>query len=102
MARFDVYTYNNLAVPLVLDVQANLLSDLNTRAVIPLTPKKSAGDEIVPKLKPVIEINGTSYILMTTDLATIPKMSMLEFVTNVEDEYRQVIVDSLDFLFQGF
>lgn len=102
MARFDVYAYNNSSVPLVLDVQANLLSDLNTRAVIPLIPMENASGETLPKLKPIIVIDKKSYILMTTDLATIPKISLGDFIINIESNYRQVIVESLDFLFQGF
>lgn len=102
MARFDVYAYNNPSVHLVLDVQANLLSDLSTRTVIPLMPLENASLETMAKLKPIIEIDKKSYILMTTDLATIPKTSLGNFVSNIEADYRQIIVESLDFLFQGF
>ena len=37
MARFDVYEYKSINVPYVLDVQADLLSDLNTVVVVPFS-----------------------------------------------------------------
>ena len=102
MARFDVYKYDNPSVPLVLDVQADLLSDLSTCAVIPLVSEEMSKHEAVLKLKPVIEINGQNYILMTTDIGTVIKASLGKKVSNVEDEYRQIVTEALDFLFQGF
>ncbi len=102
MARFDVYQYNSPSVPLVVDVQANLLSDLNTCVVIPLIPEESASKEALPKLKPIIEIDGKNYIFMTTDLGAITKSSLGEVVTNIEEQHRQSVTDALDFLFQGF
>ena len=41
MARFDVYK-NPEGSGYLLDVQASLLSDLNTRIVVPLLPQSSA------------------------------------------------------------
>jgi hypothetical protein len=41
-----------------MDIQANLLTDLNTCVVVPLVPEESANKEALPKLKPVIEIDG--------------------------------------------
>lgn len=102
MARFDVYKYKNPSVPLVIDVQANLLSNLNTCVVIPLVPEQNASKEVLPKLKPVIEINGENYIFMTTDIGTITRSSLGEVVTNIEKKHRQNITDAIDFLFQGF
>jgi len=40
MTRFDIYKYESKAAPLVIDVQADLLSDLNTGIVIPLKQRK--------------------------------------------------------------
>ncbi len=102
MARFDVYEYKAAKVPYVLDVQANLLSDLNTVVVLPLVPKEEAYKEVAPKLKPVIQVNGQNYILMTTDIGTLARSTLGKCVVNIENEHRQDIVDALDFLFQGF
>ena len=102
MARFDIYKYSGKAVPLVIDVQADLLSDLNTCAVIPLVLEKNARKEALSKLKPTIQIEGGKYILMTTDIGTVTRSSLGEHVVNVENDYRQEIIEALDFLFQGF
>lgn len=102
MARFDIYKYGSKAVPLVIDVQADLLSDLNTCAVIPLVPEKQAKKEYLEKLKPIIQIDGKNYVLMTTDIGTVTRVSLGEHIANVENDYRQEITEALDFLFQGF
>ena len=102
MARFDIYKYGGKAVPFVLDVQADLLSDLNTCAVIPLVPEKQAMKEVLSKLKPIIQVDGLNYILMTTDIGTVTRSSLGEHITNVENDYRQEITEAIDFLFQGF
>ncbi len=54
MARFDAYDYSSQSVPLVLDVQADLLVELQTRVVIPLVPETKAKKEALPRLKTVL------------------------------------------------
>ena len=102
MARFDVHEFRSAGVPLVLDVQANLLNDLNTRVVVPLFPHSKARLETVPKLKPVFEIKGKPYVLMTTDIGTVHKAELGAVVVNLEQDHRESIVEAIDFLFQGF
>jgi toxin CcdB len=101
MARFDVHEYGG-AIPMVLDVQADLLSELNTRMVIPLVPLAGAQREVLPRLKPVIAVGGRDYVMVTTDMAAGPTSALGKRVTNVEDPYRDIIVEAVDFLFQGF
>ena len=102
MARFDIYKYSSKRVPFVLDVQADLLSDLNTVVVLPLVPEEQAQKESAARLKPTIEFDGRNYVLMTTDIGTVPRDTLGSSVTNIEDQHRQEITDALDFLFQGF
>ncbi len=101
MARFDVYKYSE-GVPLVLDVQADFLSDLNTRMVVPLVALEGAEAEVLPRLKPVLNVAGTPYVMVTTDMAAQPKSALGPLVTNIEDQYRDTVTTALDFLFQGF
>ena len=68
MARFDVYRFRSRATPLVVDVQADVLSDLASRVVVPLVTIDQAEKEVLARLKPAIRIAGNDYILMTTDL----------------------------------
>lgn len=102
MARFDVYKYTSPKVSLVVDVQADLLRDLNTVVVLPLISETIAKNEAAARLKPTVMIDGQRYILMTTDIGTVKRSTLGDFVANIEDEHRQDITDALDFLFQGF
>tara|TARA_R110001599_G_scaffold1644_2_gene8164 strand:- start:1882 stop:2190 length:309 start_codon:yes stop_codon:yes gene_type:complete len=102
MARFDIYALNRAEVPYVLEVQADLLSDLASTVVVPLVPADVAKAETMRKLKPEIIIKGESFCLMTTDIGTLRRASLGKPVVNVEESYRAMIVDALDFLFQGF
>jgi toxin CcdB len=100
MARFDVYKYS-AAVPYVVDVQADLLSDLKTRVVIPLLPHAQAKKEVLPRLKPVIKIHGKDHVLMTTDIGAIRIADLGPPAENIQDQ-RQVIAAAIDFLMMGF
>jgi toxin CcdB len=102
MARFDVYKFDSKSVPLLVDVQTNLLADLSSCVVVPLLPEATAKEEALPRLKPLIQVDGKNYILVTTDIGTVAKSSLGECVTNLEDSNRQTIIEALDFLFQGF
>lgn len=100
MPRFDVHQYSD-EVPLILDVQADLLSDLNTRAVVPLLPHAQVKKEELPRLKPILKIKGKNFVMMTTDIGVIKVSDRGKFVENIEAQ-RQAIIEALDFLFQGF
>ena len=102
MARFDVYKFNSKSVPFVLDVQADLLNDLNTRDVVPLIPLNKAQNEVLPKLKPAIDIGEKAYVLITTDIGTVSTSSLGKLTVNIENEHRQTVTEALDFLLQGF
>lgn len=102
MARFDVYKMRaQTDVPLVVDVQADLLEALRTRVVVPLLLLADAEHEAAARLKPIVDIVGKPYVLMTTDLSAIPISALGEKIASIEQQ-RQIIVDALDFLFQGF
>jgi toxin CcdB len=84
----------------VLDVQAELLTDLSTPAVIPLLPENN----VLPpmhQLNPVFEIEGRRHVMVTQAIATIPipepKHSMLSLGSR-QDEIRR----ALDSLLLGF
>lgn len=102
MARFDVYRFASKSAPLLLDVQSDILGELNSRVVIPLAPVTKAGGEELPRLKPRIKVGGKSYILMTTDMAALPKNRLGALVTNIAGADRDDISKALDFLFFGF
>lgn len=102
MARFDVFEFNGHDVPFVLQVQADLFSDLSTVVVVPLLPEAKNRKMILGHLTPVVRINGEKYIMQTANIGTIMRASTGKSVANLEEEYRQEIVQALDFLLQGF
>lgn len=102
MARFDVYRFDSSTAPLVVDVQSELLDDLASRVVVPLVPVRKATKEVLPRLKPMIVVDGQDYILMTTDLAALPHARLGSRVANIGTAHRDDITNALDFLFFGF
>lgn len=102
MARFDVYRAVGRRGSLMVDVQADLLSDLNTRVIVPLIRIEEAGDNATPRLRPVIQIDNRQYVLSPTDIAAIPTRYLGQPVANLETDHRDTITNALDFLFQGY
>ena len=58
MARFDVYA-NRGGLGFLLDVQADLMTRLNTRMVVPLLPLDAAPTPAT-RLNPIFEVQGRS------------------------------------------
>ena len=100
MARFDVYLLLKGRAPLVVDLQAELFAHIGSRVIIPLLPPdfKTAP---LPRLMPVVLVKGVEYRLVTTDLAAVPCEQLGALIGNLEDQ-RDVIVNAVDFLLQGF
>ncbi|WP_417467504.1 CcdB family protein [Maricaulis sp.] len=101
MARFDLFRVNSRRIPLMVDVQAEILGDLASRVVIPLHLVDQAEEPPLPRLKPVLVIGGQSYLLLTTDIGAQPLHSLGKPIGNIE-EHRDEITSAMDFLFQGF
>ena len=102
MARFDVYPsalVGDTEAPYWLDVQADHLSALATRVVVPLCLQR-ADIRLAERLQPVLEVQGQALFLDTANLATFPKRLLHKPVANLREQ-RFAIEDALDFLFQG-
>ncbi len=99
MARFGVYK-NPDGDGYLLDVQANLLSHLNTRVVVPLLPL-----EIAPTpartLNPIFDLEGTPFSMVTQFMAAVPVQVLKTAVQSLESQ-RNEVTAALDLLFQGF
>lgn len=99
MPRFTVYR-NPDGEGHLLDVQANLLDDLNTRMVVPLLPLRSA-PKPAKTLNPVFEIAGDSVVMVTQFMASVPATLLKSPEFSLEAS-RNEITAALDLLFQGF
>jgi toxin CcdB len=102
--QFTVYRNRNpqtkATFPLLLDVQSDLLEDLPTRMVIPLTQSAAVTKNPLSRLTPLIELDGKSYMLLTYQLASIPK-AILGSAVSSASEHRDAIIGALDFLITG-
>lgn len=100
MARFDVFRIGRADI-LVVDIQADILSGLDTHVVVPLVPADAVHREAMPRLKPLLSVAGEDYQLITTDLAAVPTSELVARIANLEDQ-RGTIIDAIDFLMKGF
>lgn len=102
MAQWDVHENPNPStrrdVPYLLDVQSGLLDSLATRVVIPLVRPSALRPAAI--LNPVFDIEGTSVVLSTAELAGVPTSALGAVVTSVAGR-RDDVVRALDFLIIG-
>jgi toxin CcdB len=100
MPQFTVHRNRNpqtlSAVPFLLDVQHDLLSDLETRVVIPLRPVSAVKGKALKQLMPILEIEGERFVLLTPQMAGISRTELGAPVIWVE-YYRSEIIAAIDF-----
>ncbi|HEX6902693.1 MAG TPA: CcdB family protein [Thermoanaerobaculia bacterium] len=104
MPQFTVFRNRNpqslSAVPFLLDIQNELLSDLETRVVVPLSPVSAVKGKTLGPLMPVFEIEGERFVMLTPQLAGIPRSELGAPVTRIE-HHRFEIIAAIDFLLTG-
>jgi len=98
MARFDVY--RNVDGTLLLDCQANILSSLNTRFVVPLLPPDGA-PVAGYGLNPSFQVEGKSLVMYTQYAASVPVRELGPSVASLAAEADKV-VNALDMLISGY
>lgn len=104
MAAFDIYANpeprTRAALPYVIELQADLLSDLNTRLVAPLAPARQYKGA-VPRLNPVIDIRGEPHVLLAQQMAAVPKRLLAAPPVANAQARRYDIIAAVDFLVTG-
>jgi toxin CcdB len=104
MPQFDVHRNPNVATqgvfPLLLDVQADLMSQLETRVVVPLRPVAALKDRVIDTLMPIMEIEGERYAMVTPQLAGISRAQLGSKVAEVP-QHRDAVIAALDLLVTG-
>jgi toxin CcdB len=100
MARLGVYSMPGKGVGYVVDVQADLLSHLVTRTVIPLLPEDAAPKPI-SDLNPIFQIGGKRHVLLTQAIASIPRRELRQPLASLA-EHHDSITRALDILLIGF
>jgi toxin CcdB len=103
MARFDVRANLNRAtrprVPYLLELQADMLSALDTCLVAPLVPAAEFGPAAT-RLNPVLRIGNRKFVMDTPLMAGVPRKLLGERVVSLADRSVE-IVGAVDFLVSG-
>lgn len=104
MSQFILYKNldknTSKAYPYFVDVQSELLSPLNTRLVIPLTPLYLLEKKVPNHLCPTIHIEQGDFVVLTQQMASIPTKILVEPVTDLST-FRDEIIAAIDFLITG-
>ena len=99
MARLDVHARRDGGPGYLLDVQADLLSGLNTRLVLPLLPWRDAPTPAA-RLNPVVEVAGESFVVVAQFAAAVHLRELGERIATLANQH-ETITGALDLLITG-
>jgi len=104
MSQFTVYKNKNpktkKTFPYLLDIQSDLLEELRTTVVIPLGKYSIVKAQVMSKLCPIVEIEGSRYAALTQQLAGIDRNLLGAEVTSISN-YRTEFINAIDFIVSG-
>lgn len=104
MGQFRAYNNPNPATraqyPYLLDIQSDLLSELRTTVVIPMTPSKLAAPMSLTRLNPDIVIDGKKFTVMTQEIAGVDRNKLGDQAYDLSS-YRSEIIAALNFVLSG-
>ena len=100
MARLDAHPMPGKGDGYVIDVQAELLSHLSTRIVVPLLPEGKVPQPIT-ELNPIFEIDGKRHVMVTQALSAVSGRELKRAVFSLAAQHDQV-TRALDTLLVGF
>lgn len=99
MPKYDVFP-NPSGDGYLLDVQTDLLSDMNTRVVVPLLSVSSA-PKPATRLNPVFNFHDEPVVMVTQFMAAVPTGVLGASLGKLDKEFDRVTA-AIDMLFQGF
>ncbi len=104
MSAFTLYKNTNpdskAVYPYFINIQNDLLDDLNSRIVLPVTPIRYLENLPIDTLCPVLDLGDERYAVLTHQVTTIPTTALREAVTSVE-YLREEIIAAIDLLVTG-
>ncbi|MEE9339162.1 MAG: CcdB family protein [Methylococcaceae bacterium] len=104
MQQFTLYKNENKnskkTYPYFIDVQNDLLDDLNSRVVIPLSTQETLNNLNAKKLCPTIKIDEGIFVLLTHQMTSVPCSVLKNKVTSLK-HYRYDILAAIDLLLTG-
>jgi toxin CcdB len=105
MAQYDVYPNphpaSRASVPYVVDVQSNLIEQLPTRLVMPLSRAGAAARRLPVNLCPMFEIDGEQLSLHAHQAAAVPAKLLRGRIATVAHRAPEISA-SLDAVLSGF
>ena len=101
MARLDVHPMPGKGREgFLLDVQADFLSHLATRTVVPMLPEDTAPKPI-SELNPMFEVRGKRHVMLTQAIASVPGKELKRAVASLAARH-DAVTRALDILLVGF
>ena len=104
MAQWDVYSNPDLrsraAVPFLLDVQSDLLSELDTRLVVPLVVTGVEPKRMPKRLCPAFNVEGRSLVLMPHEAGPVDRRVLKRRVESLRSDADQII-SAMDAVLSG-
>jgi toxin CcdB len=101
MGQFDIYRNPRKGVfPLLLEIQSEVLSELSTRVVVPMTSIKEYGATPITRLNPTARVGRIEYVLVFQELAAVPRSALGEKVGSL-DHLRTELIRAIDLLCTG-
>ena len=105
MAQFTIYANANAQTkqlyPYLLELQSNLLNELATCMVAPLTLLSQHSQLAITRLTPVISVAGEDYLVQTMQLSAIARKQLGKAVSDASANNHEIIA-AIDFLISGF
>ena len=99
MARFDVHRSRS-GDALMLNCQAELLDELQTRFVVPLM-SPSDGPKGAGRLNPLLQIEGRGVVMYTQYAGSVPKSELGPVIASLADQ-DMAILGAIDMLVSGY
>ena len=102
MRQFDVYrnpsAISRTAFPFLIVLQHDRVTGTYAIIVAPLVPPFVTAP--ASRLYPIVNVNGREFMMLTPDLASLPRSLFKQRTANLDDQ-RDKIIGALDLLFAG-
>ena len=104
MPQWDVYANPSPRsrddLPYLIDVQSELLGDLGTRLVIPLSRQPQVPSGLPRRMTPLFDIDGETLRLVPQEAGAVDAMALRRPVASLRGQAHR-IVDALDAVVSG-
>lgn len=104
MAQFDVYENPSKATkktyPYILELQSNVISELNTRIVVPLADYHVMKNEELKRLTPKVSYDGKDLLILIPQIAAVSTHTLKQPIGSLS-HLRDEIISALDFAITG-